>query len=124
MKHYQLHFTLNFGKNRGQTIAEILDTSPSYIKWCLIHLDHFNVSDEVWRQLNSRYAHLADAELVSAYENKNQIIEQSEEDFRDGYDYEDDYGSSGEKYGWYNGWSDDAIDDAFEGDPMNTWNVD
>ncbi len=37
---------------------------------------------------------------------------------------DDDYGSSGEKYGWYNGWSDDAIDDAFEGDPMNTWNVD
>jgi len=28
------------------------------------------------------------------------------------------------KYGGYNGWSDQAIDDAFEGDPMNTWNVD
>lgn len=41
----------------------------------------------------------------------------------DDYDY-DDYGSSYEKYGGYNGWSDDAIDDAFEGDPMNTWNVD
>lgn len=38
--------------------------------------------------------------------------------------YHDDYGSSYEKYGGYNGWSDDAIDDAFEGDPMNTWNVD
>lgn len=43
----------------------------------------------------------------------------------DGYeDYEEDYGSSGEKYGWYNGFSDDAIDDAFEGDPSLTWNVD
>lgn len=40
------------------------------------------------------------------------------------YDEEDSYGTSGEKYGWYNGWSDDAIDDAFEGDPENTWNVD
>jgi hypothetical protein len=39
-------------------------------------------------------------------------------------DSSDDYGSSGEKYGWYNGFSDDAIDDAFEGDPENTWNVD
>ena len=27
-------------------------------------------------------------------------------------------------YGGYNGFDDDAIDDAFEGDPMNTWNVD
>lgn len=36
------------------------------------------------------------------------------------HDNDDDYGNSGEKYGWYNGWSDDAIDEAFEGDPMNT----
>jgi hypothetical protein len=42
----------------------------------------------------------------------------------DNYDVYDEYGNSGEKYGWYNGWSDDAIDDAFEGDPENTWNVD
>jgi len=42
----------------------------------------------------------------------------------DNYDDSEGYGSSYEKYGGYNGWSDDAIDDAFEGDPMNTWNVD
>ncbi len=36
----------------------------------------------------------------------------------------DDYGKSGEHYGWYNGYSDDAIDDGFDGDPMATWNVD
>lgn len=40
------------------------------------------------------------------------------------YDAWDDYGKSGEKYGWYNGYSDDVIDDAFEGDPEATWNVD
>lgn len=28
------------------------------------------------------------------------------------------------KHNNYNGWSDDAIDDAFEGDAANTWNVD
>ena len=39
-------------------------------------------------------------------------------------DCDDHYGSSGEKFGWYNGFSDDAIDDAFEGDPDATWNVD
>jgi len=42
----------------------------------------------------------------------------------DYYDNYDDYGGRFEKYGGYNGWSDDAIDNAFEGDPMNTWNVD
>jgi len=28
------------------------------------------------------------------------------------------------EYGGYNDWSDQTIDDAFEGDPENTWNVD
>ena len=36
----------------------------------------------------------------------------------------DYYGNSGEKYGWYNGYSDDVIDDAFDGCPEATWNVD
>lgn len=44
--------------------------------------------------------------------------------YEDNYYYYDDYGSSYQKYGGYNGYSDDVIDDAFEGDPMNTWNVD
>lgn len=34
------------------------------------------------------------------------------------------YAKSGEKYGWYNGFSDDVIDDAFDGVPKATWNVD
>lgn len=29
-----------------------------------------------------------------------------------------------EKYGYYNGYSDDVIDDAFDGCPEATWNVD
>lgn len=50
--------------------------------------------------------------------------EDDESDYDHNDDDHDDYGSSYEKYGGYNGWSDDVIDDAFEGDPMNTWNVD
>jgi hypothetical protein len=46
------------------------------------------------------------------------------DDYESDYDDYDTYGNSYEKYGGYNGWSDDAIDDAFEGDPENTWNVD
>ncbi len=49
---------------------------------------------------------------------------------RTGYDYIDSddsdlLGSSGiEMYGGYNGYDDDTIDCAFEGDPEATWNVD
>jgi hypothetical protein len=41
------------------------------------------------------------------------------------YDYYDeDYTPSYEKYGGYNGYDDDTIDSAFEGDPEATWNID
>lgn len=35
-----------------------------------------------------------------------------------------DYDACYDQYGGYNGWSDDAINDAFDGDPSATWNVD
>lgn len=47
-----------------------------------------------------------------------------DDDFYDDNNPWDDYGRSGEKYGWYNGYSDDVIDDAFDGIPEATWNVD
>lgn len=52
---------------------------------------------------------------------------ESEEEFdmeHEDDDFDDSYGSSTEKYGGYNGFSDDVIDDAFDGDPEATWNVD
>jgi len=64
---------------------------------------------------------------VNVDQNQGNEEDEDMEDFDlgdDGNETDDDYGSSGEKYGWYNGFSDDAIDDAFEGDPENTWNVD
>ena len=57
----------------------------------------------------------------------------AEGDENEGWEEEDDFDNSEwssnedsnySKYGGYNGYDDDTIDDAFEGDPMNTWNVD
>lgn len=39
------------------------------------------------------------------------------------YSYDDDY-SGYSKYGGYNGYDDNTIDEAFEGDPSLTWNID
>lgn len=45
--------------------------------------------------------------------------------YSDYYDkYDDDYDNVYSKYGGYNGYDDQTIDDAFEGDPSLTWNVD
>ena len=38
--------------------------------------------------------------------------------------YEDDYDDGYSKYGGYNGYDDDTIDSAFEGNPELTWNID
>ncbi|PZX09659.1 hypothetical protein LX69_03532 [Breznakibacter xylanolyticus] len=57
---------------------------------------------------------------IQDYYNKQNHLEKSELN-----DSNADYNSESrfEKYGGYNGYSDDTIDDAFEGDPLNTWNV-
>jgi hypothetical protein len=57
-------------------------------------------------------------ESIQANEKKEPSIN------RDDSVQEEEYGSSYEKYNGYNDYSDDVIDDAFEGDPSATWNVD
>ncbi len=64
----------------------------------------------------------ADPEL-NENDEQNEMDDLNTFDSFDEYE-EDSYGSSYEKYNGYNGWSDDVIDDAFEGDPEATWNVD
>lgn len=51
-------------------------------------------------------------------------LENTDDDYETWDNNDDYYESSYEKYGGYNGYDDDAIDNAFEGDPENTWNVD
>lgn len=127
MKFYNLTSIIPFGKYNQMTVENVLAFDKSYIDWCLINLDHFVIDDDFINELVSRdrsfqFSIEAEQARVTKLENYHQ-----ERASLDGDDFEyseDNYGSSGEKYGWYNGFSDDAIDDAFEGDPMNTWNVD
>jgi hypothetical protein len=56
--------------------------------------------------------------LIKNKENSNYI----NQDLKDNNHTYDE--SSYHKYGEYNGYDDDTIDSAFDGDPTNTWNVD
>lgn len=63
------------------------------------------------------------------YYRPNECIHTYSGNDRNGSDQEDEYdetihGSSYEKYRGYNGWSDQDIDEAFDGNPEATWNVD
>ena len=121
MKLYNINDRFSFGKHTGKTILEVIGEDIGYINWCLINLDHFVISEDSVDEIKKciPVIKLSDLAEQVRLQKMNTIETETEADFDD-----DDYGSSGEKYGWYNGWSDDAIDDAFEGDPMNTWNVD
>jgi hypothetical protein len=124
MKIYNINTAFTFGKHSGKNILQVAREDMNYINWCLINLDHFVISDEAIVEIKKIIPEFELSDLAEEIRNRKMypVEAETEEDY-DAFD-DDDYGSSGEKYGWYNGWSDDAIDDAFEGDPMNTWNVD
>lgn len=45
---YKLTDKLPFGKHKGQTIRQVLQSDPSYILWCVEKLYRFAMSDEAW----------------------------------------------------------------------------
>ena len=131
MKLYQSATVLTFGKYLGNSVNTVLQEDPSYLAWCETNLDHFHLSFDTYDFMCQQYSNQVTDTLSSMWKKKqNQyvVLNKSNElvisDFNELYSHHDNYGQSSEKYGWYNGWSDDAIDDAFEGDPENTWNVD
>lgn len=120
-----------------------LQADPSYINYCIREIPKFYINPSDIVELQKKYPRnlekfkieqLNDTTLTYSPLFKQSIfylpietVKLNEEKYlkyssnitgdfetRDSYD----------KYGGYNGYSDNAIDSAFEGDPENTWNVD
>lgn len=56
---YNLHNSLPFGKHKGQTIHQVLQSDPNYLLWCVEKLDRFAMSDEAWDyaiSMNNQFA--------------------------------------------------------------------
>ena len=45
---YKLTDKLPFGKHKGQTIRQVLQSDPSYLLWCVETLDRFAMNAEAW----------------------------------------------------------------------------
>ena len=45
---YKLEDKLPFGKHKGHTIRQVLQSDSSYLLWCMEKLDRFAMSDEAW----------------------------------------------------------------------------
>lgn len=100
----------------------VIDSSGKIIKECV------SDNEEVLEEKNSDNIKTNNQ---TAFEEPSVIIydripEAKERSSYDDYDYSrDDYDDGPySKYGGYNGWDDDTIDEAFDGNPELTWNVD
>lgn len=47
VKTFGKHDVLTFGKHKGETVGEVLQTDPKYLKWAFDNVDWFNLEDEV-----------------------------------------------------------------------------
>ncbi len=54
MKEYNLETSLSFGKHKGMTIAEVMETSPSYITWCVRNIESFALQGEAIDALSKK----------------------------------------------------------------------
>lgn len=123
MKFYTLDTEFTFGKYEGKTVKEVLELQPNYLDWCAINLDHFYISDEIITEIKE-----IKPDFTISEEGKQKLADKystwENEQEQDTYDDYDDYSPSYEKYGGAYGYDDDTIDNAFEGDPENYWNID
>lgn len=52
-----LHDRINFGKYRGEPIADIIKIDPRYVAWVAGNVDHFKLTDEAMELLQSMLDH-------------------------------------------------------------------
>ena len=123
MKTYYLNTTLTFGKYQGKTLKEIADINPSYIEWCILNLNHFNITPSTFEAIK---------ESKPTFPRSTEVEDLcQEESSRRSYYSSDDYYER-ESYGQYQGsyaqdvegLSDDFINDVLDGDPEAYWNID
>lgn len=130
MKFYNLDTEFKFGKFEGKTVKEILYLDPNYLEWCAVHLDQFCMTDEVIEQIRAIMPGFALSEeakqsLKDKFDNWQNVLKREQMDHDDeSYEqatYENYNGSYAQDI---EGWSDQDIDDVFDGDPDAYWNID
>ena len=123
IKIYSLNSIIKFGKFKGMTLDAILNVEPDYIKWCILHLDHFCILEEILNILpekNSTFVsddNFIEINKVKTIEYKNQCKFDNTEKPSFGK-YNGTYAQD------YEGLSDDFIDDALDGFADAYWNID
>jgi hypothetical protein len=130
MKIYLPHFTLSFGKHQGKTIEEITLEDPKYIVWCIVNLNHFMIDHstvEELKKINPSFNISAEAEeklaskKIEMQEDEKEYMDRDDDDWTEHHTYDDYNGSYAQDQ---MGWSDQDINDVFDGDADAYWNID
>jgi hypothetical protein len=100
----------------------VLDSSGKFIKDCVS--DNEEVLEE--KNLDNSKTNNQTAFKEPSVIMSDRIPKAKERSSYDDYDYyrDDDDEGPYSKYGGYNGWDDNTIDEAFDGNPELTWNID
>lgn len=115
---------MRFGRFDGKELSEIVNIKPDYIEWCIIHLDHFYISEETMDSL---------IEINSAFTVSLHMQDILEEKSQNMYSRTNVYGGFDRPtYGKYagsyaqdqEGLSDNFIDDVLDGFEDAYWNID
>ncbi len=125
LKCYKNNSIVLFGRFNGHSIDQIIDIDPTYIIWCISHLDHFYLAENVLDKISEKHPTFVLSETTkAAIEAKaEQWIAQNSLDFD--YNEKPSYGQYAGSYAQdYEGLSDDFINDALDGCPDAYWNID
>ena len=120
---------LEFGKYKGRTLKYIIQKEPNYILWCVINVNWFAVENSIFINPNFiyndqfplaiKYNHIKTNKLWDIWFKERLDNENIEID-----PYENYSDINNSFYGGIYGCSDDTIDECFDGDPDNYWNID
>jgi hypothetical protein len=108
-----LHSRMNFGKHRGETIGQVVDENPSYIKWMIENIDNIAFSEDVVSELD-----LSD-DLVEINFEKLERFEDNSWNDDNSYDhnsYDDDYDYRRESWDAMTDGQFGDMPDGFDGD--------
>ena len=98
MKFYDVDSIFTFGKYEGETLAEVFEKDPKYIKYCEENIDDFYISPEVLKELRStsrdnrlltaNLGEMSDDELAEFMSDMNDIDEFDESKLDTDFDWE------------------------------------
>jgi len=97
MKFYDIDDIFTFGKYEGETLAEVFEKDPKYIKYCEDNIDEFYVSPSVMKEMktlsrdnrlmNANLDEMSDDELQEFMSDMNDIDEFDESKLEDDLDF-------------------------------------